>query len=77
MTTTADCDFVVKVLNDSVQGMLVSDLYESRDSVEMVSMMSYSLVIFIRGLCTVQGLEIIDGCFDKYFGTLPKPKGAI
>ena len=73
MTTTADCDFVVKVLNDSVQGMLVSDLYESRDSVEMVSMMSYSLVIFIRGLCTVQGLEIIDSCFDKYFGNIPSP----
>jgi hypothetical protein len=34
-------------------------------------------VIFIRGLCTMRGIEIIDGCFDKYFGTLPKPKGAI
>lgn len=73
MTKTADCDFVAKVLNDSVQGMLVLDSYGTRDSVELVSMMSYSLVIFIRGLCTVQGLEIIDGCFDKYFGNIPLP----
>ncbi len=73
MTKTADCDFVAKVINDSVQGMLVLDSYGTRDSVELVSKMSYSLVIFIRGLCTVQGLEIIDGCFDKYFGNIPLP----
>lgn len=73
MTLTADCDFVAKVLSDSVQGIMVSDAYESRDAIGMISMMSYSLVIFIRGLCTVEGIAIIDACFDKYFGNIPAP----
>ena len=76
-TTTADCDFVVRVLHDSAGGIISVNSYETNDHLELISMMSYSLVIFIRGLCTVKGIEVIDGCFDKYFGNLPKPKGAL
>lgn len=72
-TKTADCDFVAKVLNDSVQGIMVSERHEMRDSIEIISLMSYSLIIFIRGLCTTRGMEIIDECFDKYFGNIPSP----
>lgn len=70
ITKTADCDFVVKVLHDSAQGLLGSDLYDSNDHVEMVAMMTYSLVIFIRGLCTVKGLEVIDRSFSKYLSSV-------
>lgn len=70
MTETSDCDFVVKILHDSAQGMMGTDMYESSDHVEMVAMMSYALVVFIRGLCTVKGLEVIDRSFNKYFGSL-------
>lgn len=76
LTETADCDFVVRVLHDSAQGIIRVDSYDTNDQMEIVSMISYSLVIFVRGLCTVKGIEIIDRSFDKYFGTLPKPKGA-
>lgn len=69
-TKTSDCDFVVKVLHDSAQGMMGSDMYDTNDHVEVVSMMTYALVIFIRGLCTVKGIEIIDKSFGKYFGGL-------
>ena len=70
ITKTADCDFVVKVLHDSAQGLLGSDLYEANDHVEMVAMMTYSLVIFIRGLCTVKGLEVVDRSFSKYLSSV-------
>lgn len=73
LTKTADSSFVIKVLNNSTLGIFSSELYDSYNSVELVSMMTYSLVIFIRGLCTPQGIEIIDGCFDKYFGNIPSP----
>lgn len=72
-TTTADCDFVVRVIQDSVQGIMVFERDEMQNSMEMISLMSYSLIIFIRGLCTVKGIEIIDSCFDKYFGNIPSP----
>jgi AcrR family transcriptional regulator len=72
-TETSDCEFVVRVLCDSVQGIMVFDRDDVHNSLEMISLMSYSLVIFIRGLCTVSGIEIIDGCFDKYFGNIPSP----
>lgn len=68
-TTTADCDFIVKVLHESVQGIMLAEK-EERDSVEIISMMTYSIVIFIRGLCTQSGMEIIDRCFTKYFGNI-------
>lgn len=70
MTKTANSDFVIKVLRESVQGILVIDNNEALDSLELISMVSYSLVIFIRGLCTVEGVEIIDSCFERYFGNI-------
>ena len=73
LTTTADSEFVVKVLNNSAMGIFSSDTYDSYNSVEIVSMMSYSLVIFIRGLCTIKGMEVIDNCFEKYFSNIPAP----
>lgn len=76
-TTTADCDFVVRVLHDSAGGIISVTSYDTNDHLELISMISYSLVIFIRGLCTVKGIEVIDSCFDKHFGNMPKPKGAI
>ena len=69
-TPTADSELVVKVLHDSVQGILLTDKYGSTDSVHVVSMITYAIVIFIRGLCTISGIEVIDGCFDKYFGNI-------
>lgn len=72
-TQTSDCDFVAKMLNDSVQGLLVTNQDESRDSVEIISLMSYAIVIFIRGLCTAKGMEVVDNNFQKYFGNIPSP----
>ncbi|MBQ1174235.1 MAG: hypothetical protein IIX58_03505, partial [Alistipes sp.] len=59
--------YAVDVLHHSVHGMLVNTLHEERPSSELVSMMSYSLLVFIRGLCTVEGQRIIDECTSKYF----------
>ncbi len=59
--------YAVDVLHHSVHGMLVNTLDEERPSNELVSMMSYSLLVFIRGLCTVEGQNIIDKCTSKYF----------
>ena len=73
MVPTSNCDFVAKVLYESVQGIMVSENMESDNTMHIVSMISYSLVIFIRGLCTMKGIELIDRCFDKYFGDIPTP----
>ena len=62
--------YAVDVLHHSVHGMLVNTLDEERPSSELVSMMSYSLLVFIRGLCTVEGQAIIDECTTKYFHNL-------
>ena len=59
--------YAVDVLHHSVHGMLVNTLDEERPSSELVSMMSYSLLVFIRGLCTIEGQRIIDECTTKYF----------
>ena len=73
MERTSDCDFVVKVLYESVQGIMVSENFENEDMMSTISMISYSIMIFIRGLCTIEGIKIIDRCFDKYFGNIPAP----
>ena len=62
--------YAVDVLHHSVHGMLVNTLNEERPSNELVSMMSYSLLVFIRGLCTVEGQRIIDKCTSKYFNNI-------
>jgi hypothetical protein len=73
MEPTSDSDLVVKVLYESVQGMMLSDNFENEDMLKIISTISYSILIFIRGLCTVEGIKIIDSCFDKYFGNIPAP----
>ena len=62
--------FAVDVLHHSVHGMLVNTLDEERPSNELVEMMSYSLLVFIRGLCTIEGERIIDECTVKYFNNI-------
>lgn len=59
--------YAVDVLHHSVHGVLVNTLDEERPSSELVDMMSYSLLVFIRGLCTIEGQRIIDECTTKYF----------
>ena len=70
-TATADSELVIRVLQDSVQGIMLADKLDTADTVHMVSKITYAIVIFIRGLCTVSGIEVIDRCFDKYFGNIP------
>jgi AcrR family transcriptional regulator len=62
--------FAVEVLHHSVHGMLVNTLDEERPSSELIAMMSYSLLVFIRGLCTVSGQRMIDECTTKYFDNI-------
>ena len=69
-TVTADSDLVIRVLQDSVHGIVHMDMFDTTDSVHVVSRIAYALVIFIRGLCTQSGIEVIDRCFDKYFGNI-------
>lgn len=69
-TTTADSELVIRVLQDSVQGIMLVDKFDTVDNVHLVSKITYAIVIFIRGLCTVSGIEVIDRCFDKYFGNI-------
>lgn len=69
-TATADSDLVVRVLQDSVHGIMLMEMYDTTDSVHLVSKIAYAIVIFIRGLCTQSGIEVIDKCFDKYFGNI-------
>jgi AcrR family transcriptional regulator len=69
-TTTAECDLIINILYGSSQGLLTSELFESRQPTEVISMLSYSLVVFIRGLCTPKGIEVIDKSFSKYLGNI-------
>ena len=69
-TTTADSELVIRVLQDSVQGIMLVDKFDTVDNVHLVAKITYAIVIFIRGLCTVSGIEVIDRCFDKYFGNI-------
>lgn len=73
MTETSDCDFVVNIISQSVQGIMLPETFEARNSLELLSAMSYSLIIFIRGLCTVEGIEVFDRCYRCYFGNIPAP----
>ena len=69
-TTTAECDLIINILYGSSQGLVTSELFESREPTEVISMLSYTLVVFIRGLCTPKGVEIIDKSFSKYLGNI-------
>ena len=60
-------EYAIKLIHHSVHGVLVNTLHEETPSDELVSLMLYSLLIFIRGLCTVEGQRVIDECTQKYF----------
>ena len=60
-------EYAIKLIHHSVHGVLVNTLHEETPSDELVSLISYSLRIFIRGLCTVEGQRVIDECTQKYF----------
>ncbi len=71
LTKTADSPFVLKILVDSCQGIIHSEAFDAIESQKMISYITYAIVIFIRGLCTARGIEILDNSFDKYFSNIP------
>lgn len=71
-TKTAESDFVVKVLQSSTYGIMMADKCDIGDPQEVIYMMTYAIVVFLRGLCTQNGIEVIDRCFDSYFGNIAK-----
>ena len=60
-------EYAIKVLHHSVHGMLINTLHEETPSDELIEMMFYALLIFIRGLCTTEGQVVFDSCKSKYF----------
>ena len=70
LTPTANCDLVVDVLHNCVQGMLVVEYSDDVRSANVVSKVTCSVIIFIRGLCTPAGLEVVDRCFSTYFSNI-------
>lgn len=70
LTPTANSDLVVDVLHNCVQGMLVVEYGDVVRSENVVSRVACSVIIFIRGLCTPVGLEVVDRCFSTYFSNI-------
>ncbi len=70
LTPTANSDLVVDVLHNCVQGMLVVEYSDDNRSANVVSRVACSVLIFIRGLCTPEGLEVVDRCFSDYFSNI-------
>ena len=70
LTPTANCDLVVDVLHNCVQGMLVVEYSDDTRSANVVSKVACSVLIFIRGLCTPEGLEVVDRCFSAYYNNI-------
>lgn len=59
-----------KMLHHSMHGMLINTLHEEAPSDEVVTMMSYALLTFIRGLCSTEGQRVFDTCKSKYFDNI-------
>ena len=70
LTPTANCDLVVDVLHNCVQGMLVVEYSDDARSATVVSKVACSVLIFIRGLCTPVGLDEVDRCFSIYYSNI-------
>lgn len=70
LTPTANSDLVVDVLHNCVQGMLVVEYSDDTRSANVVSRVACSVIIFIRGLCTPEGLEVVDRCFSTYYSNI-------
>lgn len=70
LTPTANSGLVVDVLHNCVQGMLIVEYSDDTRSANVISRVACSVVIFIRGLCTPTGLEVVDRCFSTYFSNI-------
>lgn len=70
LTPTANSDLVVDVLHNCVQGMLVVEYSDDNRSANVVSRVACSVLIFIRGLCTPEGLAVVDRCFSAYYNNI-------
>ena len=70
LTPTANSSLVVDVLHNCVQGMLVVEYSDDTRSANVVSKVACSVLIFIRGLCTPEGLEVVDRCFSAYYNNI-------
>lgn len=63
-------EYAIKLLHNSVHGMLINTLHEEAPSDELIAMMYYALLIFIRGLCTEKGKIAFDSYKKKYFDNI-------
>ena len=70
LTPTANSSLVVDVLHNCVQGMLVVEYSDVVRPADVVSRVACSVIIFIRGLCTPEGLDVVDRCFAAYFSNI-------
>lgn len=60
-------EHTIKLIHNSVHGMLINSLHDETPSNELIEMTFYALLIFIRGLCTTEGQRLFDSCKSKYF----------
>lgn len=70
ITKSSNCDYVAKMLLNAMIGSVGSDMVDAADSQEYVSKITYAMLIFVRGLCTIEGIKIIDLLYDKYFSNI-------
>lgn len=63
-------EYAIKLLHNSVHGMLINTLHEEAPSDKLIEMVYYALLIFIRGLCTESGKKMFDTYKIKYFDNI-------
>lgn len=70
ITKSSNCDYVAKMLLNVMIGSVSSDMVDASDSQEYIAKVTYAMLIFVRGLCTIEGIKIIDSLYDKYFSNI-------
>ena len=70
ITKSSNCDYVAQVLLNAMIGSVGSDMVDASDSQEYIAKITYAMLIFVRGLCTIEGIKIIDSLYDKYFSNI-------
>lgn len=70
ITKSSNCDYVAKVLLNAMIGSVGNDMVDASDSQEYIAKITYAMLIFVRGLCTIEGIKIIDSLYDKYFSNI-------
>lgn len=70
ITKSSNCDYVAKMLLNAMIGSVSSDMVDASDSQEYIAKITYAMLIFVRGLCTIEGIKIIDSLYDKYFSNI-------